>query len=281
MWSYNYSSELYHFGVKGMRWGVRRYQNKNGSLTSAGKKHVKKSDDSDNENHKLTNKQKKAIVAGSVAVAASLAVIGGMYIYKKNNIPIHVTVNSFGKKINVDTLPTTDTVLKKGTKIQRISSKSIEDYSKEGRRIYASFDKKDNRLYTVTMPDFIKDWGRNGVISDNGKKAYKHTLIAKNDIKIASKKTMAEAYMKATNNTEVDAGYYQRFMQNLVNNQNPEVQKFFSILKKSGYNAIIDENDAQHYAKSPIILLDPKNDISNSKSHKIGKIEKVINTILM
>ena len=154
MWSYNYSSELYHFGVKGMQWGVRRYQNKNGSLTSAGKKHVKKSDDSDNENHKLTNKQKKAIVAGSVAVAASLAVIGGMYIYKKNNIPIHVTVNSFGKKINVDTLPTTDTVLKKGTKIQRISSKSIEDYSKEGRRIYASFDKKDNRLYTVTMPDF-------------------------------------------------------------------------------------------------------------------------------
>ena len=119
--------ELMHYGVKGMRWGVRRYQNKDGSLTSAGKKRAKKSDDSDNERakksddsdnekHKLTDKQKKAIVAGSVAVATSLAVIGGMYIYKKNNIPIHVTVNSFGKKINVDTLPTTDTVLKKRNK---------------------------------------------------------------------------------------------------------------------------------------------------------------------
>ena len=29
---------LYHHGVKGMRWGVRRYQNKDGSLTDAGQK---------------------------------------------------------------------------------------------------------------------------------------------------------------------------------------------------------------------------------------------------
>lgn len=33
--------ELYHYGVKGMRWGVRRYQNQNGSLTNAGKKRYK------------------------------------------------------------------------------------------------------------------------------------------------------------------------------------------------------------------------------------------------
>lgn len=30
--------ELYHHGTKGMKWGVRRYQNKDGSLTPAGKK---------------------------------------------------------------------------------------------------------------------------------------------------------------------------------------------------------------------------------------------------
>ena len=30
--------ELLHYGVKGMKWGVRRYQNSDGSLTPAGKK---------------------------------------------------------------------------------------------------------------------------------------------------------------------------------------------------------------------------------------------------
>ena len=31
------NGELYHAGVKGMRWGVRRWQNEDGSLTPAGK----------------------------------------------------------------------------------------------------------------------------------------------------------------------------------------------------------------------------------------------------
>lgn len=32
------NGELYHWGIKGQKWGVRRYQNKDGSLTPAGKK---------------------------------------------------------------------------------------------------------------------------------------------------------------------------------------------------------------------------------------------------
>ena len=32
-----YSDELCHYGIRGMRWGIRRYQNSDGSLTTAGR----------------------------------------------------------------------------------------------------------------------------------------------------------------------------------------------------------------------------------------------------
>ena len=37
-----YKNELYHHGVKGQKWGVRRYQNKDGGLTAAGKMRMRK-----------------------------------------------------------------------------------------------------------------------------------------------------------------------------------------------------------------------------------------------
>lgn len=36
------NNELYHWGIKGQKWGVRRFQNKDGSLTSAGRKRQKR-----------------------------------------------------------------------------------------------------------------------------------------------------------------------------------------------------------------------------------------------
>lgn len=42
------TGDLYHYGVKGMKWGVRRYQNKDGSLTPAGKKKAKQEYREDN-----------------------------------------------------------------------------------------------------------------------------------------------------------------------------------------------------------------------------------------
>ena len=53
-----YQKELYHHGILGQRWGVRRFQNKDGSYTEAGKKRLEKSVDeanayADREKHQV------------------------------------------------------------------------------------------------------------------------------------------------------------------------------------------------------------------------------------
>ena len=64
--------ELQHHGVKGMRWGVRRYQNEDGSLTNAGKKrdakHLQRQANKlVRKNNKLFKKQTEAALAGKSA----------------------------------------------------------------------------------------------------------------------------------------------------------------------------------------------------------------------
>lgn len=56
MGEYYVDGQLFHHGVKGQKWGVRRYQNTDGSLTPAGKKRY-----SSREERKAKSAQKKEI----------------------------------------------------------------------------------------------------------------------------------------------------------------------------------------------------------------------------
>ena len=55
--------ELYHWGIKGMKWGIRRYQNPDGTLTAAGRKRYTNADGTLNEKGKKYYAQESARLA--------------------------------------------------------------------------------------------------------------------------------------------------------------------------------------------------------------------------
>lgn len=76
---------IYHHGIKGQRWGVRRFQNEDGSLTPRGQKMQKSIDKKAAKKEKKENRttlQKVGrgalITAGSVAVAGVLVAAGAI-----------------------------------------------------------------------------------------------------------------------------------------------------------------------------------------------------------
>lgn len=72
---------LVHHGIKGMKWGVRRFRNKDGSLTSAGKKRYDGDSVSDGKKSKWKKGRKVAAIAGGTAAAAGVAA-GGVALAK-------------------------------------------------------------------------------------------------------------------------------------------------------------------------------------------------------
>ena len=112
-----YSTELYHHGVKGQRWGIRRYQNPDGSLTPAGKQRYLNSDGSYNSKYKKeigskssnsgsnskgsTSTRKKvaiaAAVTGAVAATAAISVVA----MKKTGTDVKIAQSIYNKSRDI------------------------------------------------------------------------------------------------------------------------------------------------------------------------------------
>lgn len=281
-------NELYHYGVKGMKWGVRRFQNKDGTLTPAGKKRYEEDDESiGNEKSNSKNRINKKVVVGSIAAVTALAVIGGvaLYKYKTSSYNTSINVNSLKLgKYKVDEMKLDDMVIPKGSTLFRSSSvKTLRDGP-----IYMSTNKKDRDRYIHRMSSMYKD-------------LYQMKIKSNKDLKIPSEKKQMDMFVDLLTNNETFSKavahnpygvtqnlfgdrkaasefaknyHYDNFITKMIDydpSKKDILSTFADYVKSKGYDGLVDTNDIRNTSDSPIIALN-KNDfiIESSKKLNIG-----------
>lgn len=86
------TEDLQHHGIKGQKWGIRRFQNRDGSLTSAGKRRER-----ENSSNEQNNAHKRSINGKTVAKAAIGTLAAGSTAFLIANPTTRAALAKYGK----------------------------------------------------------------------------------------------------------------------------------------------------------------------------------------
>lgn len=266
-------AELYHHGIKGMKWGVRRYQNRDGTLTAAGKKRYTNPDGT------LTNEGKEIVYGAAKNILGTEANRRSIKIYEDEK---QTSITKAGIKNNNDS-----DMLQKGSTLTRIANSGE---SLDSKRKYVSLTDSDAGTYydmweylpidmskpvsqyiykankdlkIVTGEKVVRDlldtYGNETLKQfdkDVKEIGYNPTLYIVPDKK--GRKEMKQWYMKYPGEAEAKV---RTFLKDTLSKHMDEISAKYI---KEGYDAIVDAEDwyGDVEIQYPMILLNPKESVS-------------------
>lgn len=241
--------ELKHHGIKGQKWGVRRYQNYDGTLTNRGKL-----------------RYKGAVWKSNLIYSQLGKDVGIDKTIKKDD------KNDF-KEVN----------MKKGETVNHITPLEFKKLRK-GQDLYVSADKNDKDTYKAFLSMMLKHKGFEKISevefqlkqdlkspsNEQQKKIFDEVYKANKKV---FDKELSEYYV---NKKSKPTDAYNQFIKSLDKNGTQSKKIFYDAVKKQGYNAILDSHDIDYswmQASRPLIVMDAINTLGNMKVSEVNNKE--------
>lgn len=241
MWNYNYTTTyIAHHGIFGQKWGRRRYQNKDGSLTPQGKLRYGQMQREESEASKMNKK---------------INTMKDAFTLKK------------GSHIHRSTYDAED-ANREGHAFASFKTKDAKGYASRNKLF--SGGKKTFDLSMVAKEDLISPSKKERIntfieLMINDPKFKEAYQTQKQTYQLFKNPKKAKKIEQTVKGLEKE---YRMFAVSLGGSE--ELRKrYFSELNKKGYNMIIDDADAGVVSNSPILIFDRK------KSLKVISINEV------
>ena len=230
-WICTRQNELAHHGIKGMKWGVRRFQNKDGSLTSAGKRRYDESNQQSNSSPRSNHQSNSNAKKYKIPKNKSLHRLKLEEKYMKQGMSREEAEQAAAKRIRTEQFVaaaagvtvasclayakykgyTTDKIIKENSDFQRIMRLNPNTEIRKDYRQYVTIDKKDKVLYKGMFADHINK------LKEDSENIYDITIKNRSDIKVASEKRARDTFT------------------NLFKNDKEFKDEFIERLQKDGY----------------------------------------------